>query len=63
MKNNLYGQWISPHWRNSNYCCNCSKCGGEAMHKEYGWNKKGIYPFCPNCGIKMERITNENENK
>lgn len=47
------GRWVRPHWRNSSYCCDCSECGGEAMHREYQWNKKGIYPICPNCGAKM----------
>lgn len=50
----VYGLWIRPHWKNSDYCCDCSKCGGEAMHREYQWNKKGIYPICPNCGAKMD---------
>lgn len=49
----VHGKWIRPHWKNSNYCCDCSECGGEAMHREYQWNKKGIYPICPNCGAKM----------
>lgn len=49
----VYGEWIQPRWKNSDYCCNCSKCGGEAMHREYQWNKKGIYPICPNCGAIM----------
>lgn len=50
----VYGRWISPHWKNSNYCCNCSECGGEAMHREYQWNSKGIYPICPSCGARMD---------
>ena len=50
-----HGLWIQPHWKNSNYCCNCSECGGEAMHREYQWNKNGIYPICPNCGAKMDK--------
>lgn len=50
----VHGEWIRPHWKNSDYCCDCSKCGGEAMHREYQWNKKGIYPICPNCGAKMD---------
>lgn len=50
----VHGKWIRPHWKNSNYCCDCSKCGGEAMHREYQWNKKGIYPICPNCSAKMD---------
>lgn len=50
----VHGRWILPHWKNSNYCCDCSKCGEEAMHREYQWNKKGIYPICPNCGAKMD---------
>lgn len=55
----VYGQWIRPHWKNSNYCCDCSKCGGEAMHRDYQWNKNGIYPICPNCGAKMQGQINE----
>lgn len=50
----VHGRWVSPHWNNSNYCCNCSECGGEAMYKEYRWNSKGIYPICPNCGARMD---------
>lgn len=23
-----YGRWIRPHWKNNNYCCDCSECGG-----------------------------------
>lgn len=55
-----YGRWVRPHWRNSSYCCDCSECGGEAMHREYQWNKKGIYQICPNCGAKMD-LEAENE--
>lgn len=50
----VYGQWIRPHWKNSNYCCDCSECGGETMHREYQWHKNDIYPICPNCGAKMD---------
>ena len=49
----VHGKWIRPHWKNSDYCCDCSECGGEAMHREYQWNKKGIYPICPSCGAEM----------
>lgn len=49
-----HGRWIRPHWKNSNYCCDCSECGGEAMHRDYKWYKNGIYPICPNCGCKMD---------
>lgn len=56
-----HGRWVRPHWRNSSYCCDCSECGGEAMHREYQWNKKGIYPICPNCGAKMD-LEDENDN-
>lgn len=50
----VHGKWIRPHWKGSDYCCDCSECDGEAMHREYQWNKKGIYPICPNCGAKMD---------
>lgn len=50
----VHGKWIRPHWKSSDYCCDCSECDGEAMHREYQWNKKGIYPICPNCGAKMD---------
>lgn len=50
----VHGQWIRPHWKNNNYCCDCSECGGEAMHRDYQWNKNGIYPICPNCGAEMD---------
>ena len=43
----VYGRWIRPHWKNNNYCCDCSECGGEAMHRDYQWNKNGVYPICP----------------
>lgn len=49
-----HGRWVAPHWRNGDYCYNCSKCGGEAMHREYQWAINGIYPICPNCGAKMD---------
>lgn len=49
----VHGRWIRPHWKNSNYCCDCSECGGEAMHRDYQWHKNGIYPICPNCGARM----------
>ena len=48
------GRWIRPHWKNSNYCCNCSECGREAMHADYQWDKNGIYPLCPYCGAMMD---------
>ena len=50
-----HGKWIQPHWKNSNYCCNCSECGREAMHADYQWNKNGIYPLCPHCGAIMDK--------
>ena len=50
----VHGRWIRPHWKNSNYCCDCSECGGEAMHRDYQWDKNGIYPICPDCGAKMD---------
>lgn len=50
----VHGRWIRPHWKNNNYCCDCSECGGEAMHRDYQWNKNGVYPICPHCGAKMD---------
>lgn len=52
----VYGQWIRPHWKNNDYCCDCSECGGEAMHRDYQWYKNGVYPICPNCGAKMQEV-------
>ena len=50
----VHGEWVHPHWKNSNYCYDCSACGNEAMHCEYRWSDKKIYPICPNCGAKMD---------
>lgn len=50
----VHGRWVTPHWHNSDYCYNCSKCGGEAMHRECQWARNGIYPICPNCGAIMD---------
>ena len=56
-----HGRWVTPRWHNSDYCYNCSKCGGEEMHREYQWARNGIYPICPNCGAKMMGETHESE--
>ena len=50
----VYGKWVHPHWKNSDFCYDCSVCGGEAMHREYRWSDKKIYPICPACGAKMD---------
>lgn len=50
----VHGEWVRPHWRNSNFCYDCSVCGNEAMHQEYRWRDKKIYPICPWCGAKMD---------
>ena len=51
----VHGEWVRPHWGNSGNCCyDCSVCGNEAMHKEYKWKDKKIYPICPWCGAKMD---------
>ena len=50
----VHGEWVHPHWKNSNYCYDCSACGNEAMHCEYSWSDKNIYPICPNCGARMD---------
>lgn len=48
-----HGRWVNPHWRNSDFACNCSACGVEAIHREYRWHERGIYSICPNCGARM----------
>ena len=58
----VHGRWIRPHWKNSNYCCDCSECGGEAMHRDYQWHKNGIYHICPNCGARMDGDSDAKEN-
>lgn len=50
----VHGRWIRPHWKNNTYCCDCSECGGESMHRGYQWNKNGVYPICPHCGAWMD---------
>lgn len=50
-----HGRWVNPHWRNSDFACNCSACGVEAIHREYRWHERGIYPICPNCGARMDK--------
>lgn len=50
----VHGEWVRPHWRNSNFCYDCSVCGNEVMHQEYRWRDKKIYPICPWCGSKMD---------
>jgi hypothetical protein len=48
------GEWVRPHWKNTNFCYDCSVCGNEVMHQEYRWRDKKIYPICPWCGAKMD---------
>lgn len=55
----VHGEWVHPHWKNSNHCYDCSACGNEAMHKEYKWKNKKIYPICPWCGARMYRGEND----
>lgn len=50
----VHGEWVRPHWRNSNFCYDCSVCGNEVMHQAYRWRDKKIYPICPWCGAKMD---------
>lgn len=50
----VHGEWVRPHWRNSNFCYDCSVCGNEVMHQEYRWRDEKIYPICPWCGAKMD---------
>ena len=50
----VHGKWVHPHWKNSDCCYDCSVCGNEAMHREYRWSDKKIYPICPACGARMD---------
>ena len=50
----VHGEWVRPHWKNSNFCYDCSACGNEVMHQEYRWKDKKIYPICPWCGARMD---------
>lgn len=50
----VHGRWVHPHWKGSDFCYDCSVCGNEAMHREYKWSGKKIYPICPYCGAKMD---------
>ena len=50
----VYGEWVRPHWKGSNYCYDCSVCGCEVMCPEYKWGDKKIYTTCPRCGAKLE---------
>lgn len=50
----VHGKWVHPHWKNSDFCYDCSVCGNEAMHCEYRWSDKKIYPICPNCGARCD---------
>ena len=57
----VHGDWVRPHWRNSNFCYDCSVCGNEVMHQEYRWRDKKIYPICPWCGAKMDGCAINND--
>lgn len=50
----VHGKWVHPHWKSSDFCYDCSVCGNEAMHREYRWSDKKIYPICPACGARMD---------
>ena len=40
-----HGKWIWKNGEPDNFDCICSNCNAEDEH---------LYPFCPNCGAKME---------
>lgn len=50
----VHGEWINPRWKNDMFCYSCSNCMRQAMHREYRWGDKGIYPICPNCTAIMD---------
>ena len=55
----VYGEWVRPHWKGSNYCYDCSVCGCEVMCPEYKWGDKKIYTICPRCGAKLKGVKND----
>ena len=43
------GEWLHPHWHNSESCADCSRCNADVGHREF----RGVqteYNFCPVCG-------------
>ena len=43
------GEWLHPHWHNSESCADCSRCNADVWHREF----RGVqteYNFCPVCG-------------
>lgn len=48
----VHGRWIRPHWKNSNYCCDCSECGLEAMRRDYQWHKMAYILSAPTAARK-----------
>ena len=63
------GEWLHPHWHNSESCADCSRCNADVGHREF----RGVqteYNFCPVCGaaqndkavdMVMERLEALNE--
>ena len=46
------GEWLHPHWHNSESCADCSRCNADVGHREF----RGVqteYNFCPVCGAPM----------
>lgn len=44
-----HAKWTWKDSNPDNYDCICSNCGAEEEH---------LYPYCPNCGAKMDLINN-----
>ena len=49
----VHGKWVHPHWKNSDFCYDCSVCGNEnyigTRNKRKHTEKMEIKKYCPCC--------------
>lgn len=67
VRENVRGEWREENPREKSMMWRCSVCGRIAYYPTIGerknYKKHCGYNFCPNCGAKMDREEQENENK